>query len=536
MPLGILEPKNTQEAEVPGTCLLSDDPNRKALELYQGIDISALKHGSGKYSDIILVPQPSDDPNDPLNWPRWKKHTTYFTLVYGTVLCGALGPLVSADLVGLALEFNVSLQAMSRALGTALVATLAIATMVWSMFSVTWGKRPVYLASTLIMLAGCIVSGEAKTYNVLLGGRILQGIGEAVLEFLVGSSLAEIYFLHERGVPVALWNLALLNGINITPPIAGQVLQNLGFRWCFRIFSMATFTLFIMQIFFMPETVYKRQFIPPMHQTDLSEENEKDRGLDKVESNISPNSAEKGGKLEFPPMMSYAQSLKIFSGRHNKGESPWILVWRPFALLGSPTVLWAIAVYGTAITWLVFIATAVAQLFSGPPYNFSTSAIGLTYISPFIFTGIAAVLCGPLTDYVSRKMSRANNGVFEPEFKLPLVAFYLVFGGMGFFGWAISANKGEAWIGPVMFFGILNFGIIIGCSAAISYVVDCHRNSADAALGALIFGKNVFSAIITSFVNNWIDAKGVMSTFSTIGGLVIICSAFTIPMYVYGKR
>ena len=131
---------------------------------------------------------------------------------------------------------------MSRALGTALVATLAIATMVWSMISATWGKRPVYLAGTLIMLVGCIVSGEgssrslltlsnakyisdwtAKTYNVLLGeteegsyfsrlttvdssgpgGRILQGIGQSVLEFLVGSSLAEIYFLHERGVPVA---------------------------------------------------------------------------------------------------------------------------------------------------------------------------------------------------------------------------------------------------------------------------------------------------------------------------------------------
>ncbi len=26
-----------------------------------------LKHGTGRYKDVILVPQPSDDPNDPLN-------------------------------------------------------------------------------------------------------------------------------------------------------------------------------------------------------------------------------------------------------------------------------------------------------------------------------------------------------------------------------------------------------------------------------------------------------------------------------------
>ena len=30
-----------------------------------------LKNKEG--TDIVLVPQPTDDPNDPLNWPRWKK-------------------------------------------------------------------------------------------------------------------------------------------------------------------------------------------------------------------------------------------------------------------------------------------------------------------------------------------------------------------------------------------------------------------------------------------------------------------------------
>lgn len=47
MPLGILETKDDQ-AEVPGTCLLTDDPNQKATELYKGLDISKLKHGTGK--------------------------------------------------------------------------------------------------------------------------------------------------------------------------------------------------------------------------------------------------------------------------------------------------------------------------------------------------------------------------------------------------------------------------------------------------------------------------------------------------------
>ena len=50
----------------------------------------------------------------------------------------------------------------------------------------------------------------------------------------------------------------------------------------------------------------------------------------------------------------------------------------------------------------------------------------------------------------------------------------------------ISAHKFQPWIGPVFFFGIINFGVTIGCSAAIGYVVDAHRQSADSALGGVI--------------------------------------------------
>ena len=43
---------------------------------YTGLPRERLKHGTGRFKDIVLVPQPSDNPNDPLNvsavptWPR----------------------------------------------------------------------------------------------------------------------------------------------------------------------------------------------------------------------------------------------------------------------------------------------------------------------------------------------------------------------------------------------------------------------------------------------------------------------------------
>lgn len=45
-----------------------------------------LKHGTGKYSHIVLSPQPSDDPNDPLNWPKWRREMIIGILTMGTML------------------------------------------------------------------------------------------------------------------------------------------------------------------------------------------------------------------------------------------------------------------------------------------------------------------------------------------------------------------------------------------------------------------------------------------------------------------
>ncbi len=72
MGLGILEDRHLEK--VPGTTLFNDDPNAGALRAYEDLDIAKLKHGRGKYAHIVLVPQPTDDPNDPLNWPQWRKH------------------------------------------------------------------------------------------------------------------------------------------------------------------------------------------------------------------------------------------------------------------------------------------------------------------------------------------------------------------------------------------------------------------------------------------------------------------------------
>lgn len=82
MPLGILEDRKLEH--VPGTSPLNE-LGRVDADI-TGVDSRLLKHD--KEGKVVLVPQPSDSPNDPYNWPRWKKEMFTVAIAYG---CGCVG-------------------------------------------------------------------------------------------------------------------------------------------------------------------------------------------------------------------------------------------------------------------------------------------------------------------------------------------------------------------------------------------------------------------------------------------------------------
>ncbi|GJN91832.1 hypothetical protein Rhopal_004855-T1 [Rhodotorula paludigena] len=419
--------------------------------------------------------------------------------------------------------FGVSLSAISRALGTTLVTTLAISTIIWAALATKLGKRPIYITATVLMMVGCIIAGECDRYSVLLGSRIIQGAGQAPLEFLVGSSIADLYPTHQRGIPVALWTIALLNGINVTPPISGQVFAHLGWRWCWRIFWIACITLLVVQIFCMPETTYERAAL-----------------VTRVRSGeYDDSAAEKGDVLHLensvPAKHSYIHSLKVYNGLFAPQHSFWRLLVEPLQMIVSPIVLYGGVTYGLYITYLVVIATGAAQVFAGQ-YGFGPVGTGNVYIAALVADFIAAAMIGPLTDFSASFFSRRNKGIFEPEFRLPIGMIAMaLFGGFGLIGFGISAQRQDNVWGPIMSFALLNFGITVGCSAIISYIVESHRHSSEAALGGVIFLKNALSAGFSAFTNIWI-AQGIQDAFVTMGGTCIATCLLTIPMWIYGKR
>ena len=81
----------------------------------QNVATERLKHGTGRFSHVLLVPQPSDSPNDPLNWPTWKKDLILFLVGMSAAVVGAYGPMLGPGFVVISAELGITVNVLSEA-------------------------------------------------------------------------------------------------------------------------------------------------------------------------------------------------------------------------------------------------------------------------------------------------------------------------------------------------------------------------------------------------------------------------------------
>lgn len=73
----------------------------------------------------------------------------------------------------------------------------------WVPLANKFGRRPVYVASYSIYFACTIWLIFDHSYGGFLAGRILMGFGAGAAETIAPISIADVFFLHERGTIMA---------------------------------------------------------------------------------------------------------------------------------------------------------------------------------------------------------------------------------------------------------------------------------------------------------------------------------------------
>lgn len=529
--LGILEDKKL--LHVPGTVILNES------EVEAGGVTFGFQHGSGKDSNIVLVPQPSEDPNDPLNWPSTKKLTIILIVGLGTILNAAtIGPLLNAGLYTISLDFGVEIGDITLISGYQLLVAGSSGPIV-SACSRKWGKRPCFIFSSLFALVGTIVGSTTHSYNGLLAARIIQGGSISAYESLVISIIGDLYFVHQRGVYTSGIQF-LLGGIsNFSSVLAGPITANLGWKYLFHILIAFISTQLILLVLFCPETTYIRD--PRLELDECANDGLNEKTHERVvehsenaNATVVPSSTNTNSRGPIPTPKSFWQQTAIFTGTYSD-ENMLQLIIAPFAVCTNLAILWVVVVSGVLTATYVAQAYVLAQIFSLPPYNLDASGIGYLSLGPFIGGVIASVFMALSLDPLIVWATSRNRGIYEPEYRLlPMAGSLLTGAGLMAFGY-MSEQK-MSFYGTATMHGFALFGIVLATVVTSAYALDAFRDMSNEIFVMGMVFKNFLFYSFSYFVNNWTARSGPAEVFYAFGGVAFFLSLTTIVLFIWGKR
>jgi MFS family permease len=92
---------------------------------------------------------------------------------------------------------------------------LGVSPLFWAPLSARYGRRPLYLFSTLTAGATSLAGGFCHSYGTLMTTRVFQAICISPPMAIGAASVREMFFQHELGQKMGVWTLL----VTIGPPI-----------------------------------------------------------------------------------------------------------------------------------------------------------------------------------------------------------------------------------------------------------------------------------------------------------------------------
>lgn len=102
-------------------------------------------------------------------------------------------------------------------------------------FSDRHGRRPVYLASVTLFALGSLCIAAAPSFDLLLAGRAIQGIGAGGIAPVASAVIGDVFTAERRGRILGLIGATHGMAFVLGPPLATVLTSTLGWRWLFLV-------------------------------------------------------------------------------------------------------------------------------------------------------------------------------------------------------------------------------------------------------------------------------------------------------------
>ncbi|KAI1430027.1 major facilitator superfamily domain-containing protein [Xylaria sp. FL1777] len=475
-------------------------------------------------NEVILIPKPSSDPNDPLRWSQAYKFYIATVVCLGMLVCNFLAAGPTIAIVATAIDFFPGADpsySVSRVAYFFTTTALAQGTsnFIWVPLANKYGRRPVYILSYAIYFAAVLWLIFERHFAAFLVGRILLGFGSGAAEALAPLTIADIFFLHERGTIMALYTSFLSIGVAFGILIDGLIVKDHPWPVIYQTAAALIGLVFLLLIFTFPETAFSRDGEPLIEAHDPGKQGTE---IYTTESSTT-----------FPPKKSYLQNLRIFNGTLTE-ESLAKMFFRPLGVILLPSVLWASLVQSVTIGFVVAVTSNVAVAYSDA-YDFQAWQVGLAFISAILGSLIGIPAGGQLGDVIADWFTRRNGGIRDPEMRLPTIALSLITTPLSLILYGVGIQKKLHWICPTIGLGLLNFSITQATNICLVYVIDSYRPIAGEVTLTVLGFKSLFGFLLSFYTNPWVAEAGYMNAFGIMAAISAGVLLFWIPLYFWGS-
>ncbi|KAG6865934.1 hypothetical protein C0991_010435 [Blastosporella zonata] len=237
-----------------------------------------------------------------------------------------------------------------------------------------------------------------------------------------------------------------------------------------------------------------------------------------------------------------AQSTNIHTVFETKGKRSWSDIFskaltRPFLIFAQEHIAQLLGLYMAFVYGLFYLfLTNMPAIFEGT-YGEKTSIAGLHYIALGVGLTLASQVNARYMDRIYLHYKHKNNGVGEPEFRLPSMVpgTIILPAGLLIAGWA--ADQKVHWIVTDIGIAMIGGGMILLFQSIQTYVVDAFTLHAASALAAVSCLRSLagfgFPLFAPAMFHTLGYGKG--STILAVVAIVLGCPAPWL-FWKYGKQ
>ena len=160
-------------------------------------------------------------------------------MIAGTVLLGSFVVVMDVSIVNVAMpqmigEFGVSLDAITWVAVAYSIAEILLVTMAaWC--TTLLGRKRFYIASFALFTGASVLCGLARSLEMMIVARVLQGIGGGGLIPVAQATMLETFPERERGMAMAIYSMGVVVAPTVGPVLGGWLTDEYGWPWIFYV-------------------------------------------------------------------------------------------------------------------------------------------------------------------------------------------------------------------------------------------------------------------------------------------------------------